>query len=113
VRKATYKRAYDLVFAALVLSLAVPYASFATQREFAASVQEFAHDFVLPSIQPDAQSSCTVEAVAYAAALTKLTDAQRAANEAYRRWYECEYRGETPAESLTPAQSGASILLRD
>ena len=33
---------------------------------------------------------CKIEAIAYAAALNALYDARRVADEAYRRWYECE-----------------------
>lgn len=35
-------------------------------------------------------SDCKMEAIAYAAALNALYDARRVADEAYRRWYECE-----------------------
>ena len=35
-------------------------------------------------------SDCKMEAIAYAAALNALYDARRVADEAYRRWYQCE-----------------------
>ena len=51
------------------------------------------HTIILPTFRPDHRDKCRVEAIAYAAALQELKDARRAADEAYRRWYECESQG--------------------
>ena len=51
------------------------------------------HRITYPSHTPNSKSSCTVEAIAYASAIVALNDARRVADEAYRRWYECEMQG--------------------
>ena len=44
----------------------------------------------IPALLHDKKTTCNTEAAAYAAALNALYDARRGADEAYRRWYECE-----------------------
>ena len=51
------------------------------------------HSISYPVYTPNTKSSCTVEAIAYASAIVALNDARRVADEAYRRWYECEMQG--------------------
>ena len=51
------------------------------------------HKIIHPTRLPDTASGCTFEAARYASALATLNDARRAADEAYRRWYECESQG--------------------
>jgi hypothetical protein len=93
--------------------MCLPVVTLATPRSLERnSDNSFEHKCIMPSVQPNAQSSCSVEAAAYAAAIVALTDAQRVASEAYRRWYECECRRESPA-AVEPAAAGPSVLLGD
>ncbi len=64
-------------------------------------------------VQPDAQSTVRIEAAAYAAAVITLNDAQRAANEAYRRWYQCEYQGKDVQPTVDVPSADLSVLVRD
>ena len=106
------KRVYRLLLVIVVAGAIVPIASFATQ-ESGSSSDEASHICIYPEVQPNAQSSCMAEAVAYAAALTTLNDAQRAANEAYRRWYQCEYQGKDVQPTVDVPSADLSVLVRD
>ena len=44
----------------------------------------------IPALLHDKKTTCNTEAAAYAAALNALYDARRVADEAYRRWDECD-----------------------
>ena len=104
---------YKLLLAMLFVGAVIPIASFATQ-DSGAGDPDMQHVCTYPKAQPSENSSCTAEAVAYAAALTTLQDAQRAANEAYRRWYECEYRGGYGGKPVVEIPSSEfSVLVRD
>ena len=48
------------------------------------------HLITFPEFSPTANSNCNLSAAAYASAIVALNDARRVADEAYRRWYECE-----------------------
>ncbi|MDB4338905.1 hypothetical protein OAA19_02220 [Rubripirellula sp.] len=72
------------------------------------------HRVLIPRIQPKISSNCNVEAVAYAAALDSLMNAQKTANDAYRRWYECEIAGgDGPREMIEVLPPEYSVLDRD
>jgi len=51
------------------------------------------HMIVYPQFNWSSNHNCNQEAAAYAAAITELNDARRVADEAYRRWYDCEMQG--------------------
>lgn len=51
------------------------------------------HHITFPEFSPTASSDCNLSAAAYASAIVALNDARRVADEAYRRWYECEMQG--------------------
>ncbi|MCH1493801.1 MAG: hypothetical protein L7U72_01120 [Rubripirellula sp.] len=51
------------------------------------------HLITFPEFSPRASSDCNLSAAAYASAIVALNDARRVADEAYRRWYECEMQG--------------------
>jgi hypothetical protein len=98
--------------ALLLGGLVVPIVTFAHQQNSVAP-ESSDHVCLKPEVQPTGQSSCTVEAVAYAVALTALEDARKAANEAYRRWYECEYQGQGVKPVVSAPSSEFSVLVRD
>lgn len=92
------------------LGILLPVVSFATNEES----QSLGHHRILfPSIRPDSNSSCATEAAAYAASIVHLNDARQAANEAYRRWYECEYQGQGVKPVVSAPSSEFSVLVRD
>lgn len=112
LRVTYHKRVFRLLVVTLVIGAIVPLASFATQKSGSTN-DEQTHICIFPAVQPTAQSSCTVEAIAYAAAITSLNDAHSAANEAYRRWYECEYRGKDLKPAVEVPAAELSVLVRD
>ena len=71
------------------------------------------HRIVFPQIRPDSNSECATEAAAYAASIVNLNDARRAAEEAYRRWYECEYQGKDVKPVVLAPLPEFSVLIRD
>ena len=103
---------FKLLAAILIAGATIPIASFATHNADPGS-GDMLHVVTCPIVQPDGQASCTAEAVAYAAAVVSLQDAQKAANEAYRRWYECQYRGMDVKPVVEIPSSEFSVLVRD
>ena len=71
------------------------------------SSQSSLHRLEYPTLQPSTKASCTVEAIAYASAIAALHDARRVADEAYRRWVDCELQGggNGPRTELTVLQT--------
>ena len=64
------------------------------------------HRVTLPAIKPLTNSNCNKEAAAYASALAALHDARRVADEAYRRWYDCEMHGGGNGPGPLPMNQG-------
>ena len=104
------RRTFRLVL--LSAALLVPIVTFAHQQHMDGQDRSD-HICIKPRVQPTGKSSCRVEAVAYAAALTDLEDARRAAEEAYRRWYECEYQGKDVKPVVLAPLPEFSVLIRD
>ena len=94
MRRSSYRKAHlkTLVLIVAFLWFRIPAVTKATtvisQEELNTS-----HSITYPVHTPNTKSSCTVEAIAYASAVVALKDARRVADEAYRRWYECEMQG--------------------
>lgn len=66
-----------------------------------------AHHLIVPSITFLDSRNCNQEAAAYASAIAALHDARRVADEAYRRWVDCELQGggNGPRTELTVLQT--------
>ena len=90
----------------------IPLTSFATQKGDT-EPDKTIHIFKHPSLQPNFESSCRPAAIAYAVALTELIDAQQAADEAYRLWYDCEHGGGMQRRHSEISSVGHSILITD
>ena len=72
------------------------------------------HIFSEPLPTPDITASkCPEKAAAYAAAIVALIDAQQAADEAYRLWYDCEHGGGMQRRHSEISSVGHSILITD
>ena len=64
------------------------------------------HTITHPKVKPKQTNNCNVEAIAYASALAALHDARRVADEAYRRWYDCEMHGGGNGPGPLPMNQG-------
>jgi len=83
----------------VLLTISLVYGGFATSQSEVFSLNgrrssaDAIHHITYPLREPTDLGKCNVEAIAYAAAITELNDARRVADEAYRRWYDCEMQG--------------------
>ena len=64
-----------------------------------------------PSPAADRNQNCDVYASIYANALVALKDARRAADDAYRAWYDCEMRQQKP-EAKPVISAEHSVLVK-